>query len=114
MNLNQVNLMGRPTKILELRYTKDNISMLSFSLAISSSKDTTEFIEVRAYNNQANYLYNYLKDKGRVIISGKLKSNSYENKQGYRVYETVVVTSDVQIIDFKEKDSNLSENYIYR
>lgn len=116
MSLNKVSLIGRPTTILEIKRTADHTALVSFTLAVSESKDKTNFIEVVAFGNNAEYLYKYLKDKGRVYLSGVLKNNNYV-KNGVKTYSYLVSVKEVVIIDFREKEQNsfqenLAENYI--
>ena len=107
--MNQVILMGRVTKDLELNFTSAGKEMLRFSLAVEENKEKTNFIDVVVFGNSAKYLFNYLKSKGRVAITGTLQNNNYE-KNGIKIYSYNVVADKVKIIDFKEKQNEQIEN----
>lgn len=107
--MNQVNLMGRVTKDLELNFTSAGKEMLRFSLAVEETKEKTNFIDVVVFGNSAKYLFNYLKSKGRLVITGTLQNNNYE-KNGIKIYSYNVVADKVKIIDFKEKQNEQIEN----
>ena len=107
--MNQVILMGRVTKDLELNFTSAGKHMLRFSLAVEVNKEKTNFIDVVVFGNSAKYLFNYLKSKGRVAITGTLQNNNYE-KNGIKIYSYNVVADKVKIIDFKEKEQEQIEN----
>lgn len=107
--MNQVILMGRVTKDLELSFTFAGKEMLRFSLAVEETKERTNFIDVVVFGNSVKYLFNYLKSKGRVGITGILQNNNYE-KNGIKIYSYNVVADKVEIIDFKEKQNEQFEN----
>lgn len=101
--------MGRVTKDLELKFTSAGKEMLRFSLAVEENKEKTNFIDVVVFGNNAKYLFNYLKSRGRVSIIGTLQNNNYE-KNGIKVYSYSVVADKVTVIDFKEKEKEQFEN----
>ena len=105
MSLNQVNLIGRVTKDLELRFTSNNKAMVKFTLAVNETKEKTNFIDIVVFGNSAEYLCKYLKSKGRLCVTGVLQNNNYESN-GVKYYSYNVLAREVSIIDFKEKQTD--------
>lgn len=89
--LNSVILMGRLTANPELKTTASNISVTSITLAVErNTKDrTTDFIDVVAWKNTAEFVSRYFKKGQLVAVQGSLQVRSYEDKNGnkHRVYE---------------------------
>ena len=102
--LNQIILSGNVVRSLEMKYTKNNKEMVTFSLAVGY-KDNTDFIECVAFGKIAKYIFENLKDKGRLQVVGTLKNNNYE-KQGVKIYTYQVFVNTASVIDFKDKNKS--------
>lgn len=94
MALNQVIIMGRITKELEIKQTPSGTAVLSFTVAVDRySKDTekaADFISCVAWNKTAEFIAKYF-GKGRMIaIIGTLHSRTYDDKNGTKHYVTEV------------------------
>lgn len=118
--MNSVNLIGRITRDLELRYIQGSgTAVTNFTLAIdkglskdkkqemeSQNKPTADFINVVVWGKSAENCVNYLA-KGRLVaVEGRLQSGSYDDKDGKKVYTTDVNASKVHFIDWKDKQDN--------
>lgn len=102
--LNNVTLLGRVTKDIELRKTTSGKSVVSFNLAIDrkAQKGTTDFIDCVAWNKSAEYLNNYAHKGDLVSVIGSLQKREYMNN-GIKVYVTEVHTNDVSIVASKKE-----------
>lgn len=104
INVNNVALVGRLTKDIDLRKTQNNLSVCKFTLAVNRPKrkdhdEETDFIQCVAWNYSAEFLANYATKGTIVSVVGKIRTSSYESRQdGAKMYVTEVHADDVQII----------------
>jgi single-strand DNA-binding protein len=101
MNYNRVILVGRLTRDPELKYTTSGTAVASFSLAINRrfNREETDFIDVVAWRQQAEYCANY-GSKGRLMmVEGRLQVRSYETQDGQKRKVTEVVCDDLKFLD---------------
>lgn len=99
--INNVTLVGRITKDIELRKTPSGISTCSFTVACNRRKRQEEqqadFINCVAWRQGAEFLANYA-HKGTIVgIEGRITTRNYEGQNG-RVYVTEVTAENVCII----------------
>ena len=118
-SVNKVILVGHLGKDPELRYLEGNVSVASFPLATSETfnKDgkkveQTEWHNIVMWRGLADVAAKYL-SKGRLVyIEGKLRTRSYEDKEGIRRYTTEIVAESFNLLgrrsDF-EGPSNTSQ-----
>lgn len=103
INLNNVCLVGRLTKEIDLRKTQSNKSVCNFTVAVNrrfvqEGQQEADFISVIAWNQSADFLAKYA-NKGTIVgVEGRLATRSYDDKDGKKVYVTEVVADHVQII----------------
>lgn len=99
--LNKVILIGRLTNDPELRKTQTGVSVTSFSVAVNRSyaKDQTDFIDVVAWRNTADFVSKYFAKGRMIVIEGNLQTRLYEDKTGSKRKITEVIAENV---DFGE------------
>lgn len=97
--MNSINLVGRLTADPELKTTNSGKSVCSFTLAVSRPrvKDTTDFINVVAWNQSAEYLANYGHKGSLVAVTGVLTSRKYDDKDGNHRTAFEVVCDSVSL-----------------
>lgn len=107
--LNKIFLMGRMTKDPELRYTQNNNSVASFTIAVERSfgDKKTDFVNCVAWRAGAEFVSKYFKKGSMAIISGSLQSRQWEDKHGQKRTEWEVI---VDTIDFGEPKKDQSED----
>ncbi|HFI0029506.1 TPA: single-stranded DNA-binding protein [Streptococcus suis] len=112
--INNVVLIGRLTRDVELRYTPNNIAVGAFTLAVNrnfknaAGDREADFVNCVIWNKQAENLANWTK-KGHLIgITGRIQTRSYDNQQGQRVYVTEVVAESFQILEKRDNSANYS------
>lgn len=110
--INNVVLIGRLTRDAELRYTPSNIAVATFNLAVNrnfkndNGDREADFINVVMWRQQAENFANWVKKGNLVGITGRIKTRSYDNQQGQRVYVTEVVAESFQILEKKDNAAN--------
>ena len=108
--MNRVELVGRLTRDVELRYsTGENANAYArFSIAVNRKYKNAEgnydadFFNIAVFGKNAEYVeQNFHKGDG-IGITGKLQTGSYINKDGVKVY-TIDVIPDLDGIEFVER-----------
>lgn len=104
--MNQIQLIGRLTKVPELRYTANNKPVANFTIAVNRiGQDSADFINCVVWNNPAENLCKY-QDKGsQIAIAGSLRVDQYQDSNGDNRYKTYVLASNIEYLDSKKKDS---------
>ncbi|HEL1765034.1 TPA: single-stranded DNA-binding protein [Streptococcus suis] len=113
--INNVVLVGRLTRDVELRYTPSNQAVATFTLAVnrnfknqSTGEREADFINCVMWRQQAENLANWTK-KGHLIgITGRIQTRNYDNQQGQRVYVTEVVAESFQVLEKRDNTANHS------
>jgi len=96
--MNFVTLVGRLVKDPDIRRTSNGNAITNFTLAISENKENTDFIDCRAFKQNAENLANY-KHKGDLIgISGKLKKDVWKDQQGNTQSRTYVIANYIEYL----------------
>lgn len=114
--MNNVNIIGRLTKDVEVRKTSTNKSVSSFSIAVDNlaTKDgekTTSFFNCNAWNSVAETLSKYTRKGDRIAISGSLIQRNYDNKNGEKISVVEINVNSITLIENKkENTSTQSEN----
>lgn len=105
--LNQVNLVGRLTKDVELQKTTSGKSLCNFTIACNN-RDKVDFISCVTWNQGAEYLAKYGKKGMVVVASGHLSTKSYE-KDGKTVYGMDVTCENVSVFSSGKQNKVLNE-----
>ena len=101
--LNTITVMGRLTRDPEIRYTANRVPVASFAIACDRDfgDKQTDFIEIVAWRNTAEFVSKYF-SKGRMaVISGRLQMRSWEDKSGNKRVTAEVVADNVYFGDSK-------------
>jgi len=114
--MNSVVLIGRLTKDPELRYTAGTqMAIATFTLAIDRGKDKNgeskgaDFPRVMVFGKSAENCEKFLK-KGRLVgIQGRIRTGSYENDYGNKVYTTDVIADRVEFLEWGDKPQESSQ-----
>ena len=118
--MNNVNLMGRLTKDVDLKITNSNLAVVRFNVAtdrklskekrmeaINNNQPTADFISCIAFGRTAEIIEQYFHKGNKIAITGHIQTGSYENQQGQRIYTTDVI---VDSFDFVESSSSNNTN----
>lgn len=108
--MNQVILTGRTTGDIIVRTAGDK-PVTSFTLAVDSYKDHTDFINCTAWDKRATLLEQYVKKGDKIGLCGRLSTRSYDDKEGKKQYVTEVVVTDIEFLQPKAKEEKKTEAY---
>ena len=102
--MNSVNLIGRLTKDVDLRYTQSGLAVGRFSVAIDRPKkdgqdNGADFPNCVAYGKTAENLANYVHKGEMVGVTGCIRTGSYTGKDGRKVYTTDISVASVQFLN---------------
>lgn len=114
--MNKAMIIGGLTKDPELRKTASDISVCTFTVAVSRqfNRDETDFIQVVVWRKLAELCDQYLEKGKKVAVFGRIQTRSYEGNDGQRRYVTELIADDVEFLpprgepDFKKSDFDLS------
>jgi len=106
--LNKVMLIGRLGSDPEIRYTQDGTPVANFSLATDSPikrgdqwETETEWHRIVAWRRLAEICSEYLA-KGRLVyVEGRLKTRSWEDRDGNKRWTTEIIARDIQMLEPK-------------
>jgi single-strand DNA-binding protein len=105
---NTVLLTGRLTRDAELKYTAAGVAVCHFSIAVNRNykdpksgewKDDTSYVDINVWREAAERCGKVLKKGSPVHIEGRLKSSSFEGKDGAKRTKLEVEARRVQILE---------------
>lgn len=111
--LNKVTLIGNLGNDPDCQVLEGNISVAKFSLATTESykdkngqnQSNTDWHNVVLWRGLADLAKNYLHKGSLVYVEGKLKTRSFEDKEGNKRYVTEIVAEQLLLLD-KKVDGN--------
>lgn len=107
--INNVVLIGRLTKDVELKYTPANQAVATFTLAVNrtfknaNGERETDFINCVIWRQSAENFANWVKKGNLIGITGRIQTRNYDNGQGQRVYVTEVVAENFQMLESRNQ-----------
>lgn len=112
--MNKVILMGRLTRDPDVKYTAgDNpMAIARYTLAVDrrfkrENEATADFISCIAFGKAAEFAEKYFRQGIRIVVSGRIQTGSYTNRDGNKVYTTDVVVEEQE---FAENKNNAAGN----
>ena len=120
--MNRVILMGRLTRSPEVRYSQGERSMAiaRYTLAVDrrgrrsqdgSGEQSADFIPCVAFDRAAEFAEKYFRQGMRVLVSGRIQTGSYVNKDGQKVYTIEVILDDQEFADGKASNEGNGGGY---
>lgn len=109
--MNHVSMIGRLTKIPDIRQTNTGKNVCSFTLAVNRRyKDaqgnaTADFFSVQAWEKLAELCARYLDKGSKVFISGELRNRSYETKDGSKRTVTEIIANEIEFLSPKSESA---------
>lgn len=110
-SINQVILLGRLTRDPESRTTPSGKTVVSFSLAVdrAGSEDQADFFDITAWEKLGELVSQYLSKGRRVLVQGRLRQDSWDDKETGKKRSRVEVTAtDVTFLDGPAGDGGSS------
>ena len=121
--MNRVILMGRLTRDPEVRYSQGERSMAiaRYTLAVDRrgrrSQDgdqgqTADFINIVAFDRAGEFAEKYFRQGMRVLVSGRIQTGSYVNKDGQKVYTTDIIVEEQEFAESKAASDRNSSDFV--
>lgn len=110
-SFNKVILLGNLTRDIELRHTSGNQAVANIGLAVNrkfrtadgETREEVTFVDCEAWGRTAEVMSQYL-TKGRpVFVEGRLKLDSWEDKEGKKQSKLRVVIESFQFVDSRSE-----------
>jgi single-strand DNA-binding protein len=120
--MNKVMLMGRLTRDPEVRYATDgreNLCVAKYTLAVDrrgrkngdgSDQPSADFIRCTSFGKQGEFAEKYLRQGMKMMITGRIQTGSYTNREGQKVYTTDVIVEDQEFAESKSASENRGSN----
>ena len=116
--MNKVILMGRLTRDPDVRYTSGDkpMALARYTLAVDrrfkrDGEATADFIGCVAFGRSAEFAEKYLRQGMRIVITGRIQTGSYTNRDGVKVYTTDVVVEDQEFAESKSVSDSHAASY---
>lgn len=115
--MNQVFLIGRLTKDVEVKYSANQMAIAYLNIAIGRGKDKegndkgTDFINVKVFGKQGENCERFLKKGDQAAIQGRIQTGSYE-KDDKRVFTTDVIGDRVEFLNSGNKKEDGVQKYV--
>lgn len=103
--MNKVILCGRLCKEPEIRTTQDGKQIARYSLAVDRFKEGADFISIVAFGKSAEFAERYLHKGMKILIEGSIRTGSYENKEGKKIYTTDVIADRHEFVEKKSDNT---------
>jgi single-strand DNA-binding protein len=112
-NFNKVILGGRLTADPELKQTQSGIAVVTFSIAVnrrftrnSGQQTETDFFNVTAWRQTAEFVSRYFKKGSSICIVGTIQNNKWTDQQGATRYRTDIVADEVMFVDSRSESGS--------
>ena len=117
--MNKAILMGRLTRDPEVRYSQgeNSTAVARFTLAVdrrfkrAGEQSEADFIGCVAFGKQAEFVEKYFRQGMKMVLSGRIQTGSYTNKEGQKVYTTDIVAEDIEFAESKGSNGNAETGY---
>ena len=115
--MNKVILMGRLTRDPEVRYSQgaQPLAIARYTLAVDrrgskQGEQSADFINCIAFGKSGEFAEKYLHQGTKIVVTGRIQTGSYTNKDGQRIYTTDVIVDEQEFADAK-RDGAESSHY---
>jgi len=119
--MNKVILMGRLTRDPEVRYSQGDNSMAiaRYTLAVdrrfnrnNNDENSADFIGCVAFGKSGEFAEKYFRKGTKVLVTGRIQTGSYTNRDGVKVYTTDVVVEDQEFAESKNSNSGSGSSFM--
>lgn len=105
--MNKVILMGRLTDHPEIRYTQgeEQLAVARYRLAVNrnGNEKGADFINCVAFGRSAQFAERYLAKGMQILITGRIQTGSYTNREGVKIYTTDIIIDTQEFTEKKEE-----------
>ena len=111
--MNKVILMGRLTRDPEVRYGagENSTAVARYTIAVDrrfkrNGEQNADFIGCVAFGRNAEFVEKYLRQGTKIVLTGRIQTGSYTNRDGQKVYTTDIVVEEQEFAENKAAASN--------
>ena len=118
--MNKVILMGRLVRDPDIRYSngENAMAVARFTLAVDrrfkrDGEQNADFISCISFGKSAEFAEKYLRKGIKLVVTGRIQTGSYTNRDGNKVYTTDVVVEEQEFSESKkvsEANSGLGQS----
>lgn len=115
--MNKIILMGRLVRDPEIKYTtgENSKTVARYTLAVDrrfkrDGEPTADFINCVTFGKSAEFAEKYFRQGIKIVITGRIQTGSYTNKDGQKVYTTDVVAEDQEFAESKAASQQNQNN----
>lgn len=119
--MNKVILMGRLTRDPDIRYSAgdNNSAVARYTLAVDrrfkrDGDQSADFINCVAFGRSAEFAEKYFHQGIKIVVTGRIQTGSYTNRDGNKVYTTDVVVEEQEFAESKNASAENSGGYAPR
>lgn len=106
--MNNINLIGRLVKDVELKYTSEGKAVANFVIAVNRQyqKNEADFFPIVIWGKPAENCATYISKGSKVAVTGRVQIRSYDASDGNKRYITEVIANNVEFLDSKQDATN--------
>lgn len=111
--MNKVILMGRLVRDPEIRYSQglQPLAIGRYTLAVDRrakkpDEQSADFINCICFGKAAEFARDYLHQATKLLITGRIQTGSYTNKDGVKVYTTDIIVEEQEFCEKKESGNS--------
>ena len=107
--INNVVLVGRITKDIDLRMSESGKAYTNFTLAVNRAfkgqdgQQQADFISCKTFNKQAENLARYCGKGSLIAVVGSIQVSNFQGKDGNTVYRTEILVNNIQFLDTRNQ-----------
>lgn len=115
--MNKVILMGRLTRDPEVRYSQgtnsrgESTAIARYSLAVDrkfkrDGEPDADFFNCTCFGRQAEFAEKYLRKGIKILVTGRIENNNYQNRDGQMVYSVQVMVEEQEFAESKNTSNS--------
>ena len=113
--MNNVSLIGRLVKDVEVKVTNTGKKVCSFNLAIGRrGSEGADFPILVAWNQTAELLSKYTKKGDKIGVIGRIQTRTSEDNNRKKYYHTEVIVNEVMFLEPKQKQEQQPDHNQYQ
>ena len=116
--MNKVILMGRLTRDPEVRYGagENSTAVARYTIAVDrrfkrDGEQSADFISCVTFGRNAEFAEKYLRQGTKIVLTGRIQTGSYTNRDGQKVYTTDIVVEEQEFAENKAAGNGGQNNY---
>ena len=100
--MNYASFTGRLVKDVETRVASGK-TVAKYTIAVNREfkKDEADFIPCVVFGKPAEFAEKYFKKGMKVLVTGRIQTGNYKNKDGQTVYTTDLIVSTQEFLESK-------------